>query len=370
MEIVSDGMKAAAIIGSRHWRIWEWINAGFARAISKRPVRGFTLLRDLWTAALNDEIADGDYVELSGNWRMCEWVPRSPGRFWLEYGLFGITPATLARLIANRDPLAPVHGNFALPRRMPFLSISFMRYELESSGASLVDQGFLGLMGIFRPPLAENADKYALLSCVTPSEYLIDLGFPVLASSSVYRALQEAGLGKRDVSFECRARIIEANRSAEFSQYIRAAGAVFDPGLKDILETSIGIRNIMLYLDSPLDISIRESDSHPEGFVRIEGVERGRRSKDYGRNYLLSCIIGRMDPSALPSFGPTSPGAIFPGFARELSDWAFAPITDFDARVHRLACALPTHANPRVIVPGIEGLGAVIDLHGLARAGD
>jgi len=344
MSAVDDTTKAAITLGARHWRIWEWANGKLSRLLSSRGPFRPSSLRSLWNAVVRGEIRDGDYVELRGGvaadtqWYIQEWLPRNPGSMWLEDRLFDVPADRLAQAF---------HIRTVPPELVDLRCFDGDHFEHQfisrsTKKVTLNRQGFSYRMGIYRPPLGSDSDKYALLGLVSSTEYFIDLAFPVLVSNAVYRKIIEAQIENNALEIEGVLRISEAAMSEPFMAYIAAINAKRDLELKELLNTQIGIRSVYGHIVSPLDITVRAHNSHPIGTVRVEGHNVDPETRErLGIIFLARFLV--TDPNTLPR--ELHQNDFLLGQDHQFGT-TMMPVTDFDARLRRLASQAPVSVNP------------------------
>ena len=346
MSLKADAAKAALTLGARHWRLWEWINGKLSRILSKRQPHRPESLQDLWKSIYEGQIKDGDYVELRMNpdteiyWYIQEWVPRAPGRLWLEDGLFSIPIDKLSNAFDHRT---------CPPGLVDLRYCKHDHWETQirgesTFGKSLYNQGFTFRMGIYRPPLSIEVDRYALLGLVTAKEYFIDLSFPILVSREVYRKFVEAQVQNNAVEIEAILEISEVQLSDPFKAYVKAVNSLEYEGLSELINTQIGTKSISGHISFPLDITIKTHLSHPSGTIRVEGFNMNEftRQKD-GIVFIARSAI--WNPSDLPTV--LTEEEFLLGEDRQFGT-IIHPVTDFDARVRRFQSDAPVEINPKI----------------------
>lgn len=341
MSLKEEAEKTAKILVFRHWRLWEWINSCFERIVLDRKTHSPLLLRHLWEQVFTGEAKANEYVVVKSKsnvqWFLQEWVPRAPGRLWIEHNLFSISTDDLQRAFSWADCPKELVDLWYMPGS---------HWELQVRPEALSDQRFLNgifplRMGCYRPLLNENSDFYALLGLITNREYFIDLGFPIAVSREVHNKLTKCGLGRNAVEIDCCFQLLEYDWSKYFSAYLETVGEPLNPFLRERINNVLGTKRLLGYIASPLGINVKMHTTHPHGTLRLEGHNGDSLTKRNG--IIMICRYDVMNPCELPNQMTSAEFLLG-------SDHQFGtdlhPITDFDARLRRFASAAPLDINP------------------------
>lgn len=360
MSLGSDAVEAAVTLGSRHWRLWEWLNGRLTYVLSRRPPVRPDSLRSLWLAIRKNEIKDGDFIEFKTShangtyWYLQEWVPRAPGSAWLNDNLFELQSDVLETVLLDLHGIPKLlHTNKISEEQFDFLYQFYgpfshweQRYKAGHSNEHFNDR-----LGVYRPALGSNEDKYALLGLVTQKEFFADLGFPILVSKEVYKKFSEAQDSGNAVEIEALVQVQEVQRSGEFDAYIQAIGSDINAKLASAINNPIGFRNLVGYVQSPLDLSVGISTSHPKATIRIEGYNGKRLSQRHGIIMINRCRIAN----------PADDRDLRMGLDFLLGEdhqfgTIMVPVTDFDGRIRRFRSIAPIATNPKDEPAVIESL--------------
>lgn len=351
MSEYKDIVKTGFALGAKHFRIWEWLNGKIERLIANKDVFYPDSLSNLWKNLFDGTLSHGNYIEFSSTtnnrfWYLTEWVPKSPGIDWKDFNLFKFTPTQIRDSLSTKSIITYKTEN----QRGQLLDLNF--YELfhnerrffnyNKSKKSLYEQGFTLRSGIYRSLINyHNIDFHVLVSLVTNDEYFIDLGFPIILSKQVYDKFLQNQSDENSVEFTGIVKLLEINYSDIFQSYLKAVGSKEDEDLKELINHTIGIKNFVGYISSPLDITLKSHNSHPNGTFRVDGHDGLDKYKDEGLLLLTRMIVD--NPKNIP---------------KKLPKWDFLisedmqfgtkmiPLNDFDKRIRRFHSSIPINLNP------------------------
>jgi hypothetical protein len=221
-----------------YFQLWKYFDQRLQRALSGSAIHNIASCQEFYNRVRREEIRHGDWIRLK-DFFVTEWVPRAAGAVFEDQEF----------LQEDLPTLFPVdYGDI---KSNPELD----REAVPTSGVLYVRP-----YGSVRFPLGGQEDF--ILGAVSPAEYYVDMGIPLVVGRSVYNEFQ-------------RKQIVGCSVEASLEGVVEVFGSVTLPSYRSLSNSELETPRlfekptlpstpwIIVRVVSPLQARFRSHNSHP-----------------------------------------------------------------------------------------------------------
>ena len=317
--------------------LWGWFSKKLSVATGHSRLRTFPSIIAMWDAILSGDLRSGDQVDIHDVF-VTDWIPRAPGALYVK-------PKD-SPLYEVSDYLWCMHQGQG---QMTSKSMAVGPEKILIADCEYSPWG----LGSVRLPRHHNSP--VILGAVSEEPYCCDFGMPIVTTRTVLSELSRVKLKNFAVAADLRGLFIQ-EPNCSLTRIVRRAGIELPNSLEIALQSSLGLPDCYILIDSLLDVHFMTHDSHPVIFAWTLSERKSEKP--------LVLVADMCDPSDSESIEFSSSrlksGELVEGHCEKEYEVIEPTLVDFDGQSIRFAPKISLREDPAMSDP--RNIQHLIDL--------